>query len=472
MLLCTRVLFRKFDTDKAKTEVDRMVPRNDFLSKVDGLRPHLHEYFNYMLRVDKATGTVPGHMLAYEFASLSERALLSQVTSFSLDTADFVKAPHGMLGWQHRKDSLLAARYINPVDYYCSTGTVLEIAEFVTLLLECVGISRVLTGAAVGYTFKSFCDFYISKLRLAAQLPLLEEQYDHLQKCDEQFRAFLTVAKVTLTDAVHNGDVGSKDFNVALIQADAEPVTRLNRLETDINTRSQMRASLGSMLPTPNKPRGVNDIDLLRLSDPANTAASTKKKKRKSHTHGDGSCEDQSMLAWIQEEDERDAQDQGRGGDDKAKEGMPPGCMVDSWRYLNKEKTLLLISGYVWDLKDLSKALSMPLKGPCWPFLLTRATAQNRPSRCDKWGQQGHENAKSAAHKFSIDLDTASKKYARVATKDEKQGLQVSPDWDAIKESKGKGKGRGKGGRGKGRGREARGRGGRSGQRFGQPLSP
>ena len=111
----------------------------------------------------------------------------------------------------------------------------------------------------------------------------LEEQYDHLQKCDEQFRAFLTVAKVTLTDAVHNGDVGSKDFNVALIQADAEPITRLNRLETDINTRSQMRASLGSMLPTPNKPRGVNDIDLLRLSNPANTAASTKKKKRKPH---------------------------------------------------------------------------------------------------------------------------------------------------------------------------------------------
>ena len=84
-----------------------------YVCKVDGLRPHLHEYFNYMLCVDKATGTVPGHMLAYEFASLSERTLLGHVTSLSLDTADFVKAPHGMLGWQHRNDSLLAARYIN-----------------------------------------------------------------------------------------------------------------------------------------------------------------------------------------------------------------------------------------------------------------------------------------------------------------------------------------------------------------------
>ena len=123
------------------------------------------------------------------------------------------------------------------------------------------------------------------------------------------------------------------------------------------------------------------------------------KKKRKPHAHGDGSYEEPA-------EDEHDAHGKlaEHGGDAKAKgdalPALPPGCMAESWRYMDEEKTLLLISGYVWDVKELAKGHGMPLKGPCWPFLLTRAADQNRPSRCDKWG---HENEKSTAHKFSID---------------------------------------------------------------------
>ena len=148
--------------------------------------------------------------------------------------------------------------------------------------------------------------------------------------------------------------------------------------------------------------------------------------------------------------------------------------MVESWRYMDEEKTFLLVSGYVWDLKKLAKALGMPLKGPCWPYLLTRCANKNRPSRCDKWGKKGHENANSTAHKFTIDIEAAAKKYARIATPDEKKDLLKAPDWETIN-AEGAGRGRGRGdGRGRGRGREARGRArspGRGGQRFGQPLS-
>ena len=118
-----------------------------------------------------------------------------------------------------------------------------------------------------------------------------------------------------------------------------------------------------------------------------------------------------------------------RGPWDESK-GHPPGSMPNASRYLNEGRDLV-ISGRVWHLARIAAHLGVPLKGPCWPFLLSSCEDQNRPSRCKHWGQRNHESATSAAHRLklppgmSFDRDSlsASQRFSRPATKEERAGI-------------------------------------------------
>ena len=119
------------------------------------------------------------------------------------------------------------------------------------------------------------------------------------------------------------------------------------------------------------------------------------------------------------------------------KEGMPPGPLPEASRYLNEGKDLV-ISGRVWHLPKIADHLGVPLRGPCWPFLLSLCTDQNRPLRCRHWGQRNHESATSAAHLLTLpsgrlfgQLDrhllSTDPRLSREATKKERAGLGRTP---------------------------------------------
>ena len=114
-------------------------------------------------------------------------------------------------------------------------------------------------------------------------------------------------------------------------------------------------------------------------------------------------------------------------------EALPPGSLHNTSRYINDGRDLV-ISGRVWHLGRIAAHLGVPVRGPCWPFLLAACPDRNRPSRCQHWGQRNHESATSAAHRlelppgtlFSRDFISDNTRFSRLATAQEKAGLRRS----------------------------------------------
>ena len=510
-LLVTRVLFREYHAGKEIEEKrDRMATRNDMLGSYNGLRPYLHEYFNWYMRYDVSTGAENPRLRKYEFASLQDRSLLVQLTSLQVDQMDFVAAPGGMLGYYQHRDAWSTARHIDPRDYYCSVRTVYQISEFMSKLLSSFGIPEALPVGAAGYTFKTFCDFYVRMLQLAERVPYLHDQYEHLAACDAQFRAALASMRIVLQAVLGHQDIGSQTFKVAILAEDSEPIKRLKALETEILRKIDVRADLGSELPRHHNAAPAVDIQNLKLSDPTWGKIQKPKGKRKSATTGDGDLEppdkkgalpaqgdlaeaqnallaEQAQVAHLKRKLLEVGAEGGLSEEELARLGkvvkadgaLPPGVLAGSWRWLDAAKHKLCISGRVWNVKELAKHLGVPIHGhnaPCWPYVLALCEDKNRPARCDHWGEKGHASAKDHAHKCLDKINSAALKdqYSTVATKEDKANTSKEPDWSKAPQQSAKGKGKG---RGKGRGRGARGRGrGQHGQgedeepHFRQPL--
>ena len=137
LVIVARVVFRPYQASKPDYGTDKMASRNPTLSAFNGLRPHLHEYFNWYMRVDLATGVIDPNLVKYEFASISNRRMLDELTALALDGIDLVKAPGGFLGFKHRRDCTPTPLHIDPRGYYCSVDTVNELSPFASKLLRC-----------------------------------------------------------------------------------------------------------------------------------------------------------------------------------------------------------------------------------------------------------------------------------------------------------------------------------------------
>ena len=462
LVLVLRVVFRDFSPDKADRGADRMASRNATLGAFSGLRAHLHEYINWYMRVDIATGVVNPRLAKYEFASLMHRTQLDLFSAFSLDKMDLIAAPGGMLGYAYRRDALPRPLTIDPRDYYCTVSVIRDLAQFTSKLLNSIGIPDVLPVGAAGYTFRSFCEFYITILELAGRLPLLKDQYEHLAACDEQFRSALLCISVTLQEVVGHADIGSQTMAIAVLADDSEPITRLKQISQDVDRKVQARMDLAGLLPSSSSFAGAVDFHNLKLSDQAWTKSSLKRKVGEDLPIGRGTFDPIDPF----EAEEQVGKSPGSGG-------LPPGVLGGTWKWLDKAKTLLCISGRVWNIKELAKHLGVPVSGPsapCWPYLLAICDDKNRPARCDRWATQGHGTAKDPPHAFLSTVKAAALAgtYARPATPEERQGLSKEIDWSkAPKEYQQRGRGRGRGGRARGRARQQQG-----GTSFRRPSFP
>ena len=453
---------------------DSAASRTPTCTKLELLRPHIFLYLNHTLRLNfnvkpPAVPTVPLHMESYSFATSDCRedpnSLLAQFLRFEFNTMDFFSEPYGAGAWFRKQNVSESIEIIAPANYYCIPANVKKLKGFLGVLLAALGIPRAPPapppGVAQGYSWQTYVDLYLERLDLAGSLPLMVEQYEHIQACSNLFSGALTYVRHRVTSLIRATDPGPRSMEVALFPADSSPITSLDALESEIKRKREARGSMAGAFEAHKGAAAVTPWERLKLDDSwylshvkkVATAAAKKAKfgAEPSPSGGTGSYSglsfgmDQLALA-------------GDSPNPNAGQGLPPGCLCASWRFANGR---LVISALSWDLGALAKHLCVPAKGqnaPCWPYHLSLCEGKNRMARCDKTKQAGHNAPDAAAHQpvAGLDLDVLSKDetFARPATVEEKLGLNKNP----VYPDSGRG---GKGGRG------ARGRGQRGGRAVG-----
>ena len=410
-VIAIRVLIHPLGTLDAP-KLDRAARRNSALSSLSDLRVTLHEHFNFNLR-DDGSGSVPPHMEKYEFDSASHDGFLRHFLNLELATHDWFRGSQGIFAWEAaltQRPHRLSSR---PQDYFVEEETIGLFSRFFTILLAGLGFPAAVPAGAAGHTLTTFCSFYISTLKDANGLPLLDEQYAHLRSCDSAFRLALSTIAANISSVLHHHDISSRSTMIALLADDCDAVKQLKALTAHIVQKRQHRALLGDLLPKTGLKAGVASVFSLKLSDSAN------KVKGKAvmgsappfdpdglfdeEPGGSGIVSSSPIVGWLASRLKRPssmsfgAEEEGTLGD-----AREPGSRVYSW--LMESPTTILVSGYAWDLPRLAQHLGVYFRGPhapCWGFILSACHEQNRPACCNRWGKPGHASADDTAHSIA-----------------------------------------------------------------------
>ena len=444
--------------------------RNATCIAINGLRPQLYNYFNHVLRLDTsgAVAVIPPHMKRYSFATPTSReepsSLLAQFLRFELEQMDLFSLPHGAGSWALCVNVGSATEAISKPNYFVQLSNLERIKSFVNILLVAIGIPQVApvspNPALQGYSWPSFVDFYVSKLKLAGGLPLLLDQYLHIAACVKIFENALTAMRQRLISLIRDPDPSSRTLQASLFPPDGSVIQDLISLGTEISRKRTARGDMAGAFKMHDGKPAVANWETLRLDDSFFTdhLKAVAKKARV----GDAS----SSLSFGA--DFLDLAGESLPALAGADSGLPPGSLSKSWRWHKQD---LIISGQCWDIPGLAKHLNVPPRGvgaPCWPFILAGCADKNRMARCGISHQAGHESPQAAHHAqlAGFDREALMKLFAKPAPPELTADLIRTP-------AKGGGRGRGGGrARGAGRGKGERGRGRQGGRAQGGAEEP
>jgi hypothetical protein len=421
--------------------------RNATCVAINGLRPQLFNYFNHVLRLDTSgpVSVLPPHMKKYVFAKPTSRedsdSLLSQLVRFEFDQMDYFVPPHGAGSWALCVNVGSAIETISKPNYFVQQSNLERIRDFVNVLLVSIGVPQVApvapNPALQGYSWPAFVDFYITKLKLAAGLPLLLDQYLHIAACVRIFESALTAMRQRLTSLVRDPDPSSRTMQAFIFPPDGSVIQDLTSLSTEISRKRNARGDMAGAFKTHDGKPAVANWETLRLDDHFFTdyLKALSKKPRVGDAAGSLSF-GADFLDLVGEP---------AAGSSGADSGLPPGSLSKSWRWHKQD---LIISGLCWNVPGLAKHLVVPPRGvgaPCWPFILAGCADKNRMARCGTPNQAGHEDSHSAHHALLavFDREAMVKLFSKPATPEQTAGIVKTPE--------GKGQGRGQG-RGAGRG--------------------
>lgn len=417
--------------------------RHSTLSQLNELRQYRAAYFTWHLRVGKDM-VVPDRMERYSIASMLEggdRSVLEGWLRLELDTTDFIKAPHGVMGRLQHQDGRSAPVVHDPMDYFCQPVLITKLCEFLHILACASGLASTSTS---GYTFVTLGEWYNSHLERAFRCPDLEAVRVWLERSVRGFKAALVAIRMRLR-AILYSPAFERTFDTFVLPFDAECFGELRSAEATQESLADRLAEWEQYHGASSSAPALQSMTLPLLSSfkPLKPKGPPTKKQKVSP-----------------------------GG--PAAGGLQPGSMVATCKYLNNGKWLVA-SGRVWFLDAIASHLGVPIKGPCWPFLLSLCSDANRPARCPSWGQTHHESQTSAAHALKLAAGkvfdrqelASDPQFSRHATPQEKSGLatnklrdQPSPPPPGHARGRGRGRGRGRDGRGRGRDGRGRGRGG------------
>ena len=433
--IAVRVLFATSDNGEIT-----LVRRHPTLSKLNEMRQYRTAYFNWHLRVDKRL-VVPDRMEHYTVASMIDggnRSVLNGWLGLELDTTDFIKAPHGVMGRLQCQDGRASPVEHDPRDYFCQPALITKLCEFLHILACASGLANTSTA---GFTFVTFGEWYNSHLERAFRCPNMDSIRAWLERSVQGFKAALLAIKMRLRAILYNPAFESS-FDTYVLDFDSECLSELYAAETTQDKLADSLSELSKYFGSSSGQEDLASMTLPLLSELSKSTPTPGGRQKKQKVDGSG-------LSWD------------------AAPAPPPGSRVKSYKYLNGKKELV-ISGRTWDLTKIASYLGVKVDGPCWPFLLSYCNDVNRPSLCPCWGQRFHENAVSPAHKLQLkggkvfDRDELRDKFSRAATPGEKSGLDkaTKPQQSSPSSSQSRGRGRGRGdGPGRGRGRDGRGKG-------------
>ena len=206
-----------------------LVRRHATLSQFNELRQHRAAYFTWHLRVSKDM-TVSDRMERYSIASMLEggdRSVLDGWLRLELDTTDFIKAPHGVMGRLQHQDGRCAPVVHNELDYFCQPSLITKLCEFLHILACASGLAATSTD---GYTFVTLGEWYNSHLEKAHRCPDLVAVRVWLVRAVQGFKSALVAIKMRLR-AILYSPAFERTFDTFVLPFDAECFSELRSAE-------------------------------------------------------------------------------------------------------------------------------------------------------------------------------------------------------------------------------------------------
>ena len=463
MLLPARILFN------ATPLGDPLSKRDEALARLNDLRTHLTSFLEHSIRLDPNSGVERPSLKYYRLTDDTgdPSPFATAFCELSLDKVPWIDAPYGLLGYLHRLNSNERAAALPEADHYCIPSVMEDLADFAQIPFSAIGMPATVD-VADGYSMAGFCRFYAKHLKLAGRLESKEEQLKWLQTSTTHWHTAMTLAGSSMRALIFSSNVASLNLSSfqcprrpgapaaapafftadrPLVRADSPPVVALLKMQTALEAAKALKASTDIYGSGAGDSSSVayEDVQLPRLSSLKRPATGRDVQDRR------GKLRATSPQPAVKTK----PQDKDDGRDQRGRQPIAPGALVDTWRYTNGGKTLI-ISGRAWNVPAVAKHLGVKVTSICWPYALCRASNDvARAARCDKHGQPNHVAHGRGAH---IPVDTEQlERFSRDATEEEKRGLR------SLSRQPGKGKGQGQKRKGKGRGAPSsrgRGRGG------------
>ena len=463
MLLPARILFN------ATPLGDPLSKRDEALARLNDLRTHLTSFLEHSIRLDPSAGVERPSLKYYRLTddTGNPSPFATAFCELYLDKVPWIDAPYGLLGYLHRLNSNERAAALPEADHYCIPSVMEDLADFAQIPFSAIGMPSTVD-VSDGYSMAGFCRFYTKHLKLAGRLESKEEQRQWLQTSTTHWHTAMTLAGSSLRALIFSSNVTSLNLSSfqcprrpgapaaapafftadrPLVRADSPPVVALLKMQTALEAVKALKASTDIYGTGAGSSSSVayEDVQLPRLSSLKRPANSRDGQDRRGKLRA--TSPQPAVKTQPQDKDDGRAQ--------RGRSPIEPGALVDTWRYTNGGKTLI-ISGRAWNVPAVAKHLGVKVTSICWPYALCRASNDvARAARCDKYGQSNHGAHGRGAH-ISVDTEQL-ERFSRDATEEEKRGLR------SLSRQPGKGKGQGQKRKGKGRGAPSsrgRGRGG------------
>lgn len=388
--------------------------RTATLSKLNDLRPDRFDYFNHELRIDATRSAIPDRMMRYTFASSLEPDLLDMFLRFEFEDMDWFKAPHGLNGYLQALQSRAAPAFTDPRDYFAVPEQMIELGKFGQKLFTALGCT--VGDVAQGKDFNMLCEFYAEHLKCSWKCVNQEDQLKWIENSATSFKGALAAIGASIRQRVYSANPGTATLPRALLSNSAEQIQVCLRQQSSMETLAEFRAQYGSLGESTGTALGNTHLPLPseRHRDRSTFKPSKPKKPSSESTEG-ASGRSKMKIEPL-------------GGSEEDKAAAKPGSQANRHRWGNG-KSLLYISGQVWNVKGIADKFKLDVNAYCWPYLLASCAERNRASRCDKWGQAGHKSDKDRAHVLPREVSPASlKEFARPASVPEREAAAATKD--------------------------------------------
>ena len=397
-----------------------LAKRHPFLTSLMECRVALTHYYGYCLTVDRTTGKPPKRAEHWSVTGKdsASTALLTAWCKQHLVGFDYYHNEGGVYPLKSAIDGTVFER-IKDEDFYCRPGCVRDYCTWMHTMSLADGFANSTTN---GFTWLTWCDFYVSHLQRCTRLNNLDEQLAWLRDATDQFVAFQRYVQDHKRQLITSPRLEENVFD-AIAPFDVPPAQQIRSANADQEeflTHRDRWKWLGSAQAPVIDPEKLPLLSSAKAKgEPSQPPKPAPKKANKKPSPTKPSSGKQPL-----------------GDDPNAppahkKAMLEPGSTANQAVWLkpvNSAKPLLLVSGRVWDVQAVAKHYKTTVAAKCWPTILNRRAPHNKLSNCPSYGKPGCTSIDDAKHGLAnFDWEEAAAQFARVPTEDERKKIPPMP---------------------------------------------